>query len=153
MISGTTQLKLKFIGAILQASCAAALLFALPAVAQQTGPLPGPPPSQGPAPATTPPPAKTPENAPGMIAPQTGTHLDTAPPPIPIPDLIQKFAAREAEFKVERDNYTYTQTFIMDTIDQDGQTDGEYRMTSDILFTPGGKRYEHVTDVPTPSLP
>jgi len=71
MISGTTQAKLKFIASILQASLAATLLFAFPAVAQQTGPLPGPPPSQGPA--TTPPPAKTPENAPGMVAPQTGT--------------------------------------------------------------------------------
>ncbi|HZC66583.1 MAG TPA: hypothetical protein VE545_08410 [Candidatus Dormibacteraeota bacterium] len=150
MISGIKQTKSRFIGAILPASFAAALLLSLPVSAQQTGPLPAPPPSQQ-TPAQAPP-HKTPENAPGMIAPQTGTHLDPAPPPIPIPDLVQKFAAREAEFKVERDNYTYTQTFIMDTIDQDGQTDGEFRMTSDILFTPGGKRYEHVTDAPTPSL-
>jgi hypothetical protein len=69
-----------------------------------------------------------------------------------VEQIIQKFAAREAEFKTERDNYTYTQTFVMQTIDADGQPDGEYRMTSDIVFTPGGKRIEHVTDAPVPSL-
>jgi hypothetical protein len=78
--------------------------------------------------------------------------VDTAPPSIPIDQIIQKFAAREAEFKTERDNYTYTQTFVMQTIDADGQPDGEYRMTSDIIFTPAGKRVEHVTDAPVPSL-
>ncbi len=115
-----------------------ALLLALPGAAQQTGPLTPPPPSQsGPTPSA--PPVRAPENAPGMVAPQTGAHLDTTPPPIPVADLIQKFAAREAEFKTERDNFTYTQTFIMDTLDLDGQIDGEYRMTSVILFSPGGK--------------
>ncbi len=71
---------------------------------------------------------------------------------MPVEQIIQKFAEREAEFKKERDNFTYTQTFVIQTIDADGQSDGEYRMTSDILFTPAGKRYEKVTDAPTPTL-
>lgn len=71
---------------------------------------------------------------------------------MPVEQIIQKFAEREAEFKKERDNFTYTQTFVIQTIDADGQPDGEYRMTSDILFTPAGKRYEKVTDAPTPTL-
>jgi hypothetical protein len=120
------------------------LLLGNPAGAQQTGPLPAPPPSDTPAP----PPARAPEK----VVPQAGTHMDTTPPSIPIQDLIQKFAEREAEFKKELENYTYTQIFIMQTIDPNGQPDGEYRMTSDILFSPGGKRYEHVTDAPTPSI-
>ena len=141
----------KFYGASFLALALAfigALLFSTPATAQQTGPLPGPPPSQAPAP----PPARAPENPPNVVTPQTGSHVDTAPPAIPVEQIIQKFAAREAEFKTERDNYTYTQTFVMQTIDADGQPDGEYRMTSDIVFTPGGKRIEHVTDAPVPSL-
>ncbi|HME12051.1 MAG TPA: hypothetical protein VKF79_04280 [Candidatus Acidoferrum sp.] len=126
----------------------AALFASGQLVAQETGPLPAPPPSETP----QAPPARAPENAPGRITPQTGSHVDTAAPAIPVEQIIQKFAAREAEFKTERDNYTYTQTFVMQTIDPDGQPDGEYRMTSDIIFTPAGKRIEHVTDAPAPSL-
>jgi hypothetical protein len=128
---------------------AGVLLSSGSAAAQESpGPLPVPPPSE----AQTPPPVRAPENAADKVTPQTGSHLDTAPPAIPVDQIIQKFAAREAEFRTERDNYTYTQTFVMQTIDADGQPDGEYRMTSDIVFTPGGKRIEHVTDAPVPSL-
>ena len=75
----------------------------------------------------------------------------TEPPSIPIDEIIRRFAAREAEFKTERDNFTYTQTFIIQTLDG-GRVDGEYRMTSEIVFTPEGKRYEKVTNAPTPTL-
>jgi hypothetical protein len=73
-------------------------------------------------------------------------------PTIPIEDIIQKFAAREADFKIERDNFTYTQTFSIATLDSSGRPDGEYKMTSEIVFTPQGKRYERVTYAPTPTL-
>jgi len=73
-------------------------------------------------------------------------------PDIPVEQIIQKFGDRELEFKKERDNYTYTQTFVVQTIDYDGRPDGEYRMTSDILFTPEGKRYEKVISAPPPTL-
>ena len=79
--------------------------------------------------------------------------ISNAPPSIPVEQVIQKFAAREEEFKKERDNYTYTQTFVIQTIDANDQPDGEYRMTSEIIFTPDGKkRTEHVTDAPPPTL-
>ena len=74
------------------------------------------------------------------------------PPPIPIDQIIQRFAAREAEFKMERDNFTYTQTFVIQTLDSSDRVDGEYRMTSEIVFTPEGKRYEKVTYAPPPTL-
>ena len=74
------------------------------------------------------------------------------PPAMPIDEIIQKFAAREAEFKIERDNFTYTQTFTIQTLDNTGRPDGEYAMTSEIVFTPSGKRYEHVTYAPAPTL-
>ena len=74
------------------------------------------------------------------------------PPTMPIDEIIQKFAAHEAEFKTERDNFTYTQTFTIQTLDYSGRPDGEYTMTSEIIFTPAGKRFEHVTYAPTPTL-
>jgi len=77
--------------------------------------------------------------------------VSNEPPSIPIDQIIQKFAAREAEFKTERDNFTYTQTFVIQTLDG-GKVDGEYRMTSEIVFTPEGKRYEKVVNAPPPSL-
>jgi len=117
--------------------------------AQQTGPLPPPPTYSAPTP--LPRPSSMPKAAPHQAT--TESPLSTAPPSIPADQIIQKFAEREAEFRKERDNYTYTQTFVIQTIDDySGQPDGEYRMTSDILFTPEGKRYEHVTDAPAPTL-
>jgi hypothetical protein len=78
--------------------------------------------------------------------------ISTKPPDIPVDQVIKRFGDRELEFKKERDNYTYTQTFIVQTIDFDGRADGEYRMTSDILFTPDGRRYEKVVSAPAPTL-
>src|SRR5580700_7068716 len=74
------------------------------------------------------------------------------PPTMPVEDIIQKFAAREEEFKIERDNFTYTQTFVIQTLDADGQPDGEYKMVSEIVFTPAGKRFERVVSAPAPTL-
>ena len=131
------------------ANLLALFVLVLPLSAQQTGPLP-PPPSY-----TAPTPMPRPSSMPAAEPHQTTTEspLSTDPPKIPADQIIQKFAEREAEFRKERDNYTYTQTFVIQTIDEySGQPDGEYRMTSDILFTPEGKRYEHVTDAPAPSL-
>ena len=127
----------------------AILLLSLPLAAQQTGPLP-PPPSYKP-------PTSTPSPKPAGNGPvhqtMTESPIRTAPPSIPIDQIIRKFAEREAEFRVERDNYTYTQTFVIQTIDDySGRPDGEHRMTSDILFTPAGKRYEKVISAPQPTL-
>ena len=119
--------------------------------AQQQGPLPPSPasansqpakPQQQSAPATASAPARSADSS-------TITH---EPPALPIEQIIQKFGERELEFRKERDNYTYTQTFVVQTIDMDGRPDGEYRMTSDILFTPEGKRYEKVISAPPPTL-
>lgn len=127
--------------------------------AQDPGPLPSPPASRTQAP---PPPQ------PSQSQPQTQVY-HTAPPPtrihspgdnpitkdppsIPPEQIIQRFAEKEAEFKLERDNYTYTQEFAIQTIDDDNRPDGEYRMTSDIIFTPAGKRFEKVTYAPQNTL-
>jgi hypothetical protein len=135
---------------------AAILILAAPALAfslaaQQQGPLPAPSASAAAQPA---PPTHFPAASPAPAAKaQSETNAIThEPPAIPVEQIIQKFGDRELEFKKERDNYTYTQTFVVQTIDMDGRPDGEYRMTSDILFTPDGKRYEKVISAPPPTL-
>jgi len=67
--------------------------------------------------------------------------ITTDPPSQPVAEIIKRFAERETEFRIERDNYTYTQAFAIQTIDDDGRPDGEYRMVSDIIFTPDSKRF------------
>src|ERR1700722_14896689 len=89
------------------------------------------------------------QNGPSSAAPQSST---LGPPTMPIEEIVQKFAAREAEFKTERDNFTYTQTFTIQTLDSTGRPDGEYTMASEIVFTPSGKRFEKVTYAPAPTL-
>ena len=135
---------------ILSLACAAGA-FAIPAVAQQQGPLPPPPAGS------------SSSGSPGMgssgsTMPVEGgmAHSESAitsdPPAIPADQIIQKFSQHESEFKKERDNYTYTQTFVIQTVDPDGNPDGEYRLTTDISFTPEGKRYAKDTYAPPPSL-
>jgi hypothetical protein len=83
---------------------------------------------------------------------QSSSAISTEPPSVPVEQIVQHFAEREAEFKRERDNYTYTQSFVVQTIDSSGQPDGEYRMTSDIVFSTTGKRYDKVTYAPPSTL-
>jgi hypothetical protein len=128
--------------AILMITCAA---LALPMAAQQRqGPLPPPP---GTVASSGAPPAKT-----NAVQQETSSHITNEPPPVPVEQIIHKFAEHEEEFRKERDNFTYTQIFAFQELDEDGRPDGEYRLTSDILFTPAGKRYEKVLEAPAPSL-
>jgi hypothetical protein len=83
---------------------------------------------------------------------QSTSSISSDSPSVPVDQIIQHFAEREEEFKRERDNYTYTQTFVVQTIDFSGQPDGEYRMTSDIVFSTTGKRYDKVTYAPPSTL-
>jgi len=60
-------------------------------------------------------------------------------------DIIRKFAAKEAEFREARNNYTYTQHVKMQELDAGGNpTGGEWIENDDIIFTPEGKRIEKV---------
>src|SRR6266481_10214025 len=120
--------------AITLLTCLVALCLFLPLPAQQQGPMNTPagmaaPPNEPKPAAAAPAQDAAPKRAPAVAS--------NEPPAIPIAEIIQRFAAREAEFKTERDNYTYTQTFVIQTLDG-GRVDGEYRMTSEIVFTPEG---------------
>ena len=124
--------------------------LAVPATrAQQQGPLP-PPTSTG----SSGSPGMTSSSAPAAAKSEAHdeSEITNTPPAIPVEQIIEKFSRHESEFRKERDNYTYTQTFVIQTIDSDGNPDGEYRMNSDIVFTPDGKRTTKVTYAPPDSL-
>jgi len=65
-------------------------------------------------------------------------------------DVIQKFAAKEAEFRVARGEYTYRQTVKMEELDP--QPTGKWEEVDDIIFTPEGKRSEVVVHAPVQNL-
>ena len=76
----------------------------------------------------------------------------TAPDPSPeqVEDIIKKFAAREAEFREARGNYTYRQTARVQELDEGGGVVGRWEEVSDIIFTP--KRTEKVVRAPVATL-
>lgn len=78
--------------------------------------------------------------------------LNTAPPTGATPEtIIQKFAAKEAEFKAAREHYTYNQEVNIQTLD--GTTvDGEYKQTVEITFDDKGRRVEKVLYAPQVTL-
>ena len=116
------------------------------------GPIPPPPPTAAPRTEAPDASARPVPGAHGGAGKHRESEISAEAPAIPVEQIIERFAAHEAEFKRERDNYTYTQTFVIQTVDYDGQPDGEYRMTSDVVFTPAGKRYEKILNAPPPTL-
>jgi hypothetical protein len=67
--------------------------------------------------------------------------------------IIQKFAAKEAEFREARNNYTYRQSVKMEVLDPGGNPTGEkWELLEDIIFTPEGKRMEKVVYAPPNTL-
>ncbi len=78
--------------------------------------------------------------------------LDTSPPVgITVEQIIQNFAAKEKEFKIAREQYTYRQSVTVQTLDGD-TVDGEYKQVDDILFDDKGKRIDDVIFAPQATL-
>ncbi len=72
-------------------------------------------------------------------------------PPLTVDEIIQKFAAKEKQFKIAREQYTYRQSVTVQTLDGD-TVDGEYKQVDDILFDDKGKRLDEVVFAPQSSL-
>lgn len=78
--------------------------------------------------------------------------LDPSQPQgITVQDIIQKFAAKEKQFKIARDQYTYTQDVTIEATDDAGG-EGTYHQVTDVLFDDSGKRLEQVTFAPQSTL-
>lgn len=78
--------------------------------------------------------------------------LDPTPPATPVPLLIQEFAARESQFEHALENYTYTRTVKVETLDSDGKPDGEYYEVDSVGIDSQGRHYETVLDAPPSTL-
>lgn len=76
--------------------------------------------------------------------------LDTSQPTGITPEqIITEMGKKESQFVKARDNYTFRQTVVMQTINDDnGKPDGEYRQVTDIGFDKDGKRNETVVFAP-----
>jgi len=78
--------------------------------------------------------------------------LDTSPPKgVTVEEIIQRFAAKEKEFKVARDQYTYRQDVKVMVMDGETVT-GEYHEVFDVLFDDKGRRLENVVFAPQSDL-
>jgi hypothetical protein len=86
-----------------------------------------------------------------QCAPGTGEPAGAAAAPTSLPteNIIRQFAQHESEFKIARDNYTYTQEVLVEDL---APNRGEYRLNSEIVFTPQGRRYEEITYAPQSNL-
>src|SRR5580693_2104055 len=66
--------------------------------------------------------------------------------------VIQKFAAKEAEFRKARENYTYRQSVKMEEIDGSGNVEGKWEEVDDVIFGPNKQRVEKVVYAPMVTL-
>jgi hypothetical protein len=66
-------------------------------------------------------------------------------------EIIQRFAAKEKEFKEAREHYTYRQSVKVQTLDGD-VVDGEYEQQFDITFDDRGHKVKTVIYAPQPTL-
>ena len=82
---------------------------------------------------------------------QEGPLDNTPPKGITSDEIIQRFAAKEKEFKAARDQYTYRQDITVKTLDG-STTTGEYHEVFDVLFDDKGRRLENVVFAPQSSL-
>jgi hypothetical protein len=74
--------------------------------------------------------------------------LSTAQPTGITPDeIIHRFAAKEKEFKLARDRYTFRQSIIVETLDGSTVT-GKYQEIFDVLADDKGRRIENVVFAP-----
>ena len=75
-------------------------------------------------------------------------RLTPVPPPYRRTRSSKQFAAKESEFRHALDNYTYQRDVRIQTINDDGKVDGEYRQVVQITFDSNGRKSEHVTFAP-----
>jgi len=66
--------------------------------------------------------------------------------------IIQEFTAKEAKFKAARERYGYTLNVTVQTLDDNGRADGEYKQITEIVLNDDGKRTEKAVFAPMSTL-
>src|SRR6266566_475813 len=82
---------------------------------------------------------------------QEGQLSTAQPQSITSQQIIEKFAAKEKEFKEARDHYTFRQDVRVQTLDGD-TVNGEYREVFDVTYDNQGRHLENVTYAPQDTL-
>lgn len=78
--------------------------------------------------------------------------LDPTQPTMPVAQIVQEFTAKETLFDQALNDYTWTRAVRVQTLDDDGNPNGQYYQVTDIYYTPDGKRAERVIDAPESTL-
>ncbi len=73
-------------------------------------------------------------------------------PPVPVDEIIRKFAEKEKQFRIARDNYTYRQDVRVQELNANDRVLGEYQIVSDITFDSSGRRTEKIIRAPANTL-
>jgi hypothetical protein len=80
-----------------------------------------------------------------------GQLRNVQPNGITVDELVQRFATKEKEFKVAREQYTWTQSVKVQTVE--GNTvDGEYQQVFDVVFDDRGRRVQLIKFAPQNTL-
>ena len=82
---------------------------------------------------------------------QEGPLITDPPKGISSQEIIQRFAAKEKEFKEARDDYTFRQDVRVQTLDGSTVT-GEYREVFDVTYDNQGRHLENVVFAPQTTL-
>lgn len=72
--------------------------------------------------------------------------------PIPVEEIIRRFAEKEKEFKDARANYAYRQEIKIQELSARDDVRGEYQLTMDISFDDKGRRTEKIVYAPPSTL-
>jgi hypothetical protein len=78
--------------------------------------------------------------------------LDPNQPALPVAQIIQEFTAKESLFLQALNDYTWTRSVKVQSLDEDEHPNGQYYQVVDIYYSPEGKRMERVTDAPQGKL-
>ncbi len=75
-----------------------------------------------------------------------------ADPEVPVDEIIRKFAEKEKEFKLARENYAFRQEIKVQELSDSDRVMGTYEMTVEVSFDDKGKRTEKIVYAPPPTL-
>ena len=85
----------------------------------------------------------------GVVSGQT---ISKTAPPIPVAEIIHKFAQAETDNKNARNYYTFNQDYHVMTVGIGGNVNGDFHRISDIVLDDRGNRFEKITSFPVPTL-
>lgn len=96
------------------------------------------------------------QNAQGPMAPppkfevkRISAEPHPGPPPIPVEEIIRRFAANEVVMQKQYDAYNYSQLIRMEELTDPG---GKFTVTGEVYTRPDGQRYLKITKEPESTL-